>query len=66
IYLERLVYRTIAERSPDCRELFEFLKSDPETCADTKQTFARLYARAVQGEDLAEVLRGLPTSGKPN
>ena len=61
VYKERLVYKVIAERDPNCPHLFEALKSNPQVCAGITDAFGRVYERIDANEDLLTALQTLPS-----
>lgn len=61
VYTERMVYKVLAERDPNCAALFTALKSDPSISAGISQTFQPLHERIAKNEDLLHLLRGLPS-----
>jgi len=64
VYTERLVYKAIAERDPNCAQLFEALKANPEIRASITETFAHVNQRLDANEDLLSVLESLPSISK--
>jgi len=61
VFIERLVYKAIAERDPACSQLFEALKTNPDIRASIDETFSRANERIGNGEDLLAVLESLPS-----
>jgi len=61
VYKERLVYKAIAERDPNCPQLFEALKNNPQVCAGINTAFGQVYQRLEAKEDLLAALQGLPS-----
>jgi hypothetical protein len=64
VYTERLVYKAIAERDPNCSQLCEALKINPEIRASIAETFANVNQRLDANEDLLAVLESLPSLSK--
>src|SRR5438270_9815843 len=64
VYTERLVYKAIAERDPNCAQLFAALKMNPEIRASITETFAHVNQRLDGNEDLLSVLESLPSISK--
>jgi hypothetical protein len=64
VYTERLVYKAIAERDPNCSQLFAALKVNPEICASIAEAFAKVNQRLDANEDLLSVLESLPSLNK--
>lgn len=65
VYTERLVYKAIAERDPNCPKLFEALKGNPQICAGIKNAFVQINRRIDANEDLLAVLQTLPSMASP-
>jgi hypothetical protein len=61
VYKERLVYKVIAERDPNCPHLVEALKSNPQVCAGITSAFGQVYQRIDANEDLLVALQTLPS-----
>jgi len=61
IYKERLVYKAIAERDPNCPKLFEALQDNPQVCAGITHAFGQIYQRIDANEDLLAALQTLPS-----
>lgn len=61
VYKERLVYKAIAERDPNCPQLFEALKNNPQVCAGINSAFGQVYQRLEAKEDLLSALQTLPS-----
>lgn len=61
VYKERLVYKAIAERDPNCPQLFEALKNNPQVCAGINTAFGQVYQRLEAKEDLLAALQTLPS-----
>lgn len=61
VYKERLVYKAIAERDPNCPQLFEALKNNPQVCAGINSAFGQVYQRLEAKEDLFAALQTLPS-----
>src|SRR5215469_1134124 len=61
VYKERLVYKAIAERDPNCAQLFEALKNNAQVCAGINTAFGQVYQRLEAKEDLLAALQGLPS-----
>ena len=64
VYTERLVYKAIAERDPNCTQLFAALKVNAEIRASIAETFASVNQRLDASEDLLAVLESLPSLNK--
>jgi hypothetical protein len=64
VYTERLVYKAIAERDPNCTQLFAALKVNPEICASIAEAFANVNQQLDANEDLLSVLESLPSLNK--
>jgi len=61
VYTERLVYKAIAERDPNCPNLFDALKRNDQICSGITSAFGRVYERLEANEDLLAVLQSLPS-----
>jgi hypothetical protein len=61
VYTERLVYKAIAERDPNCPNLFDALKKNEQICSGINAAFDRVYQRIESNEDLLTALQSLPT-----
>jgi hypothetical protein len=61
VYKERLVYKAIAERDPNCPQLFEALKNNAQVCAGINTAFGQVYQRLEAKEDLLAALEALPS-----
>lgn len=61
VYTERLVYKAIAERDPNCPRLFEALKENQQVCSGISQAFGQVYQRIEADEDLLTALQSLPS-----
>ena len=61
VYTERLVYKAIAERDPNCPNLFDALKKNEQICSGINAAFAKIYQRLDANEDLLAVLESLPS-----
>lgn len=61
VYTERLVYKAIAERDPNCPNLFEALKKNEQICSGITAAFGRVYQRLEENEDLLTALQSLPS-----
>jgi hypothetical protein len=61
VYTERLVYKAIAERDPNCSQLFAALKINPDIRTSIAETFANVNERLDANEDLLAVLESLPS-----
>ena len=61
VYTERLVYKAIAERDPNCPNLFDALKKNDQICSGITTAFGRVYERLEADEDLLDVLQSLPS-----
>ena len=61
VYTERLVYKAIAERDPNCQSLFEALKKNEQICSGITAAFDRVYQRLDGNEDLLTALQSLPS-----
>jgi hypothetical protein len=64
VYTERLVYKAIAARDPNCTQLFAALKVNAEIRASIAETFASVNQRLDASEDLLAVLESLPSLSK--
>ena len=66
VYTERLVYKAIAERDPNCPNLFDALKKNDQICSGITAAFGHVYQRLDANEDLLTALKSLPTlAGQP-
>ena len=61
VYTERLVYKAIAERDPNCSQLFAALKTNSDICGSISETFAHVRTRLEAKEELLTVLESLPS-----
>lgn len=61
VYTERLVYKAIAERDPNCPNLFDALRKNDQICSGITTAFGRVYERLEANEDLLDVLQSLPS-----
>jgi hypothetical protein len=63
VYMERLVYKAIAERDAACPKLLETLKNDERIRSGVSSTFAAIYEAMNRPEDLLKLLNALPSVG---
>ena len=61
VYTERLVYKAIAERDPNCPKLFQALRQNEQVCSGITQAFGQVYQRIEANEDLLTALQSLPS-----
>ena len=61
VYTERLVYKAIAERDPNCPDLFEALRKNEQICSGISAAFGHVYKRLDANEDLLTALESLPS-----
>ncbi|HWY71639.1 MAG TPA: hypothetical protein VNX88_23435 [Terriglobales bacterium] len=61
VYTERLVYKAIAERDPNCPTLFDALKRNEQICSGINAAFGQVYQRIEENEDLLAALQSLPS-----
>ena len=61
VYTERLVYKAIAERDPNCPNLFDALKKNEQICSGINAAFGQVYERIEANEDLLTALESLPS-----
>ena len=61
VYTERLVYKAIAERDPNCPSLFDALKKNEQICSGITAAFGQVYQRLDANEDLLAALESLPS-----
>jgi len=61
VYTERLVYKAIAERDPNCPSLFDALKKNEQICSGITAAFGQVYQRLDANEDLLTALQSLPS-----
>jgi len=61
VYTERLVYKAIAERDPNCPNLFDALKKNEQICSGINAAFGQVYERIEANEDLLKALESLPS-----
>jgi hypothetical protein len=61
VYTERLVYKAIAERDPNCATLFDALKKNEQICSGITAAIGKVYERLDAGEDLLTALESLPS-----
>lgn len=61
VYTERLVYKAIAERDPNCPNLFDALKGNEQICSGINAAFGQVYQRIEANEDLLTALQSLPS-----
>lgn len=61
VYTERLVYKAIAERDPNCPSLFDALKKNEQICSGITAAFGEVYKRIDGSEDLLTALQSLPS-----
>jgi len=64
VYTERLVYKAIAERDPNCPNLFDALKRNDQICSGISAAFNQVYKRIDANEDLLTALQSLPSLGR--
>jgi len=61
VYTERLVYKAIAERDPNCPDLFEALRKNEQICSGISAAFGQVNKRLDANEDLLTALQSLPS-----
>jgi hypothetical protein len=65
VYMERFVYKAIAERDPACPTLLEALKKDKDVVSGMNSRFKAIHECINKPEEMMKLLSALPSVNSP-